>query len=138
MQVLSTAFNTELTELRLETYWGSLASFPIEAVQFACAEAVKSEVKFPVPYTLRTYATHYRDAALHRAGIEVEKQLPQWSERPDDVGMQAIHTILRMLGDHMEMAHPVYQQPSMDDPEKRRRELLEQAAQALNHHESKE
>ena len=127
MKTLSTTFNIELTEMRLHTYWGALRDFPLDAVQWATVQAIKEEPHFPVPLTLRQYARQYRESKLQQAEQHARKQLTQWSETPDEEGVKAIRKVLQMLGDHMEMTHQVYQEPSTDDPDKRRAELLAQA-----------
>jgi len=121
--------------MRFETYWRALRDLPVDAVQWGCAEAIKEEPHFPVPLTLRQYAKQYRDDRLQQAAHAAAKLLPQWTTTPDEVGLAAIRDVLSMLGDSMEMKHPVYQEPSMDDPEKRRAELLAQAQQIINHHQ---
>ena len=131
MQILSTTFRIELSELRLETYMGALIDLPIEAVEWACAQAVKHEPHFPVPLTLRQYARQYREVKLQRAEQHAAKLLPQWSATPDDVGLQAIREVLAMLGDDMSLKHEVYSGPSTEDPEARKALLWAQARQVL-------
>lgn len=138
METLSTTFSIELTELRFQTYWGALKDLPLEAVQWACQAIVQQEPHFPVPLTVREYAKQYREAQVQRAAQEARALLPTWSTLPDEEGVKAIRKILVMLGDSMAMTHPVYQQPSTDDPDKRRAELLEQARLVMRHETSEE
>lgn len=140
MQRLSMAFNTELSELRLATYWDALHDLPVEAVAWACQHAVKHLEKFPPPVFLRQYVGQYREEKLRRAEEEAEKLLPQWSSTPDEVGVAAIRDVLRMLGDGMAMpTHPAYAAPSEESPEERKARLLEQALkiEALTPHNGK-
>lgn len=139
MKMLSTALSIELTSDRLAAYWDALCDLPIAAVTCACQHAARhwkptleERKPFPVPAILREYAEQYRTEQLQQAAADAKALLPQWSSTPDEVGLAAIRKVLDMLGDHMTMTHPVYQAPSLDDPEKRRAELLEQARLILH------
>lgn len=63
--------------------------------------------------------------------------MPAAEHDPEDEGRAAIQDILRLLGDGMTLKHPAYQAPSLDDPDKRRAELLEQARQILTQSDGK-
>jgi hypothetical protein len=135
---LSTAFRTELSDLRLETYWDALEDLPMEGLRWACLHAVKYAEKFPTPLVLREYSGYYREQQLQHAARQAEKYLPQWSSTPDTVGIQAIRDILHLLGDQqVEARHPAYRQPCLDDPEQRRAKLLAQAWQVISESEMK-
>src|SRR5262249_55695550 len=127
---------------RIATYWDALCDLSLESVSAACQHAVRywrptPQERFPVPLTLREYAKAYREHRLQEAAREAERLLPVWSSTPDEVGVAAIRNILHLLGDHMEMTHPVYQQPLTDDPAKRRAALLEQARLVIEQEQRK-
>lgn len=138
MLALSTTFRIELTELRMRTYWDALNDLSLAALTWAAKETVKQEPHFPVPLTVREYAKQYREAQVQRAAQEARALLPTWSSTPDAEGLAAIRKILTMLGDSVEMIHPVYQAPSTDDPDKRRAELIEQARFIMRQAETSE
>lgn len=144
MKRLSTALSTELSEDRLAVYWDALCDLSIDGVTFACQHAARywrpsqEERRFPFPATLRDYTKLYREQQVFQAAEQARQLLPTWSESPDEAGMQAIRKVLDMLGDGMDMKHPVYQEPSTDDPEKRRAELMAQARQITTQTEGKE
>ena len=145
MDRLSMALSTALSEDLAAVFWDALCDLPIEAVEYACQYAARhwepreyETLRFPRPSTLREYARYYRQLQIQQAVEEAKSLLPQWTETPDHVGLDAIRKVLKALGDEMELKHPVYQHPSLDDPEKRRAELLEQARWILTNGESKE
>lgn len=49
-------FNVELALPKKHAYWRALEDLPLEAVQYACTEVLKTETFFPVPAILRGYA----------------------------------------------------------------------------------
>jgi len=133
MLTLSITFNIELTDLRLETYWNALKRYSIDAIEWACQQAINEEPHFPVPLTLRAYAKTYLGEQRERVKAQDARQVAQWSATPDEEGVAAIRNIRRMLGDAMQMPqpHPAYATPSTVDPAVRRAELLRQAQQVM-------
>ena len=128
MAELSMAFSAELSELRLGVYWRALQDLPIGAVRWACVEASKFELKFPVPGTLRLYAVQYLETAREAARQAANRGLPQWSTAPDPVALEYIHKVLDRLElqDAMTPRHTVYVAPSTEDPAARRARLIAQ------------
>lgn len=141
MQRLSTALSTELTDLLLETYWDALVRMPIEAVEWACHNAVAQFIPtyrepFPVPARLREFAQMWQEEKASQQTMQERRQLAQWSQTTDEVGRAAIQHILHMLGESMDVdkRHPVYRQPLPDKPEsieERKMVLFRQVAQIL-------
>lgn len=133
MDRLSTALSIDLTKERAAVYWDALCDLPLDAVVSACQFASRhwkptpeERKPFPVPATLREYAQQYQRERVQQAAEEARKLLPQWGSTDDEVGLAAIRKVLDTLGEDMRMLHPVYQSPSLDNPEKRREELREQ------------
>lgn len=56
---LGAIFNVELTLPKKHGYWIALEDLPLEAVQYACKQALKTESFMPVPALLRTYAKEW-------------------------------------------------------------------------------
>ena len=144
MSRLLTALSITLTAERVAVYWDALCDLPLTSIAAACQHAARhwqpsaEERTFPRPATLRQYAREYKLGQLEQAAQQARAHLPQWSTTPDEQGVKALRDILTMLGDGMEMKHPVYQEPSTDDPEKRRAELIEQARQIVTQAERKD
>jgi len=124
-----------LSDEQPAVFWDALCDLPIEAVEFACQHAARhweprefEHLRFPRPATLREYARHYRQLQSQQAVEDARALLPQWTETPDHVGLEAIHKVLQVLGDEMEMTpkHPVYARPSDEDQNARRAKLWDE------------
>lgn len=121
MEQLSTALNITPTAERAAAYWDALCDLRLEDVLFACKHAArhwrpkKRERVFPLPARLRAYALENRDARVQltrtqthaRPRADERHQLPERTETVDELGLQAIHTILAMLEKNMDMARVV-------------------------------
>jgi hypothetical protein len=139
MTRLSMALTTELTAEHVAVFWDALCDLPITSVTFACQHAARhwrpteqERYRFPLPVTLREYAQQYRERTRQAQQREDQRQLPQRTATTDEEGIRALRQILHKLGDHMEMTHPVYQAPSVENPDKRREELLEQVWKVMH------
>jgi hypothetical protein len=136
----SIGFTTE----RVAVYWDALSDLPLESVAYACKYAARhwrptpEEHMLPRPATLREYARAYLAQQTQHIEASAQKQLPERTATIDEVGKREIRKILEMLGEHMEMKHPVYQQPSNDDPAQRRAMLLAQARRVQQEESQKE
>jgi len=136
-------FNTELTDERVASYWDALCDLRIDAIVHASQQAARhwrpsrDERWLPLAVTLREYAEAYRAEKLQQTAAKARRQaehlLPQRTDTMDADALAALRAIRETLGEAMEMTHPVYREPSLDDPAKRREALLEQARWVLDH-----
>lgn len=53
---LAMVFNVELGLAKKQAYWIALCDMPLEALQYACVEVLKTEAFMPVPSMLRNHA----------------------------------------------------------------------------------
>lgn len=63
---LGSVFNVELPLQKKHGYWIALVDLPLEAVQYACVEALKTETFMPVPAVLRSHAREWTRLARHQ------------------------------------------------------------------------
>ena len=56
---LGSIFNVDLSAQKKHGYWLALVDQPIEAVLYACIEALKAESVMPVPAVLRAHARQW-------------------------------------------------------------------------------
>lgn len=95
LQYLAVVFKTELTTPFLEAYWMALEDLPLEAVQCACARALRHETFFPVPAILRDYA---RDALRTQRVLEEEtNQAQQLRLREGLMGKEAVQALINQV-----------------------------------------
>ena len=59
-------FNVELALPKKHAYWRALEDMPLEAVQYACTEVLKTETFFPLPAILRSHAREWTKMARHQ------------------------------------------------------------------------
>jgi hypothetical protein len=136
--MLTTTFNIAVSAMRHEAYWAALQMYSIDAVTWACIEAVKEAEHFPVPLTLRCLAQHYqaREAAVQQQ--RARAHLPARTETTDTESLEALRAIRRQLGDLMSLPlHPAYSAPLRESPDARRSALREQIHQLLARHTEK-
>ncbi len=139
-----TAFHLALTEMaaffvdpltpqRQQVYWELCGHLPLDAWQYACREAMATQVlpRCPLPAVLLGFAAEFAARVAHRLALDGPLPHPPRRQDPEAGGVVAIRAILRSLRDVLATKHPVYQAPTTEDPEVRKARLLEQAAQVM-------
>jgi hypothetical protein len=63
---LGSVFNVELPLQKKHGYWVALEDLPLEAVQYACVEVLKTEGFMPAPSVLRSHAREWTRLAKHQ------------------------------------------------------------------------
>ena len=72
---LAAVFHCELPVSTKHAYWLALVDLPIEAIQFACVEVLKTETFMPVPAIIRLHALAFQRSYREEAARIEARQL---------------------------------------------------------------
>jgi hypothetical protein len=101
MGVFSQAFGVEVSNSRIRIYFEAFNDLSIEAVEDACQRIIKTEMAFPCPAMVRSYANSFRKPAVQNLETPA---IPEGFVTPD-VARERIQQIYAMLESKFSTSH---------------------------------